>query len=124
MMAPADLETLDGPTAADPVRFQLQLYVSGATPRSTRAIANIRTLIEVRLRGQCDLEVFDVCQQPGLLRLQQIVVLPTLIKQLPPPIRRMIGDLSDATQVVLGLGLVPEGPVECGPAQDRSDVLR
>jgi len=124
MIEPADPETPDAPQAADPVRFQLQLYVSGAAPRSTRAIANITTLIEKRLSGQCDLEVIDVCQQPELLRVQEIVVLPTLIKHQPLPIRRMIGDLSDGTRVAMGLGLVAEVPVVPGLPNEESDGQR
>ena len=91
--------------APEPVRFRLRLYVSGATPRSALAIANIKAIGEGRLQGRYDLEVIDACQQGELLRNQQIVVLPTLIKHLPLPIRRMVGDLSDTESVLLSLGL-------------------
>jgi circadian clock protein KaiB len=94
--------------AADPPRYGLRLFVSGATPRSTRAIANIKALGEKRLSGRYDLEVIDAYQQAQLARDEQIVVLPTLIKSPPFPLRRMVGDLSDEEQVLLGLGLEPE----------------
>jgi circadian clock protein KaiB len=94
----------------DSTRLRLQLYVSGATPCSSRAIANIMTIGEGRLRGQYDLEVIDACQQADLLRDQQIVVLPTLIKHLPLPMRRIVGDLSDTESVLLSLGLTPDRP--------------
>jgi circadian clock protein KaiB len=96
----------------DPVKFRLQLYISGATPRSAQAIANIKAISENRLQGRYDLEVIDAGQQAALARDQQIVVLPTLIKHLPLPIRRMIGDLSDTDRVLLGLGLALEEPDE------------
>jgi circadian clock protein KaiB len=105
--------------AVDPPRFRLRLYVSGATPRSTRAIANIKAIGEKRLHGHYDLEVIDAYKQAELARDQQIVVLPTLIKSLPGPLRRMVGDLSDEEQVLLGLGLVPE---EASPNDDPDNV--
>jgi circadian clock protein KaiB len=99
---PSDDATTDAP------RYRLRLYVSGATPRSTLAIANIKALAEKRLAGRYDLEVIDAYQQAELARAEQIVVLPTLIKSLPSPLRRMVGDLSDEEQVLVGLGLAPE----------------
>jgi circadian clock protein KaiB len=95
----------DGTEPAEPVRLRLQLYVSGATPRSTQAIANIKAIGEAHLQGRYDLEVIDAYQQAELLRDQQIVVLPTLIKHLPLPMRRMVGDLSDTERVLLSLGI-------------------
>ena len=103
--------------AVDPPKYRLRLYVSGATPRSTRAIANIKAIGEKRLHGRYELEVIDAYQQAELARDQQIVVLPTLIKSLPGPLRRMVGDLSDEEQVLLGLGLGPEE----ASADDGSD---
>lgn len=98
----------DADTAGGPPRYRLRLFVSGATPRSARAIANIKAIGEKRLSGRYDLEVIDAYHQAALARDEQIVVLPTLIKALPGPLRRMIGDLSDEEQVLLGLGLRPE----------------
>jgi circadian clock protein KaiB len=94
--------------ASDPPRYRLRLFVSGATPRSALAIANIKAIGEKRLAGHYELEVIDAYQQAELARDQQIIVLPTLIKSLPGPLRRMVGDLSDEEQVLLGLGLAPE----------------
>ncbi len=108
MKHPPQQESAAEEPAPEPVRLRLQLYVSGATPRSALAIANIKAIGEGRLQGRCDLEVIDACQQGELLRNQQIVVLPTLIKHLPLPIRRMVGDLSDTESVLLSLGLDPD----------------
>lgn len=108
MKNPPHEESAGDDPAPEPVRLRLQLYVSGATPRSALAIANIKAIGEGRLQGRYDLEVIDACQQGELLRNQQIVVLPTLIKHLPLPIRRMVGDLSDTESVLLSLGLDPD----------------
>lgn len=105
--------------AVDPPRYRLRLYVSGATPRSTRAIENIKALGERRLAGRYDLEVIDAYQQAELARDDQIIVLPTLIKSLPGPLRRLVGDLSDEEQVLLGLGL---GPEDASPNDDADDA--
>ena len=94
---------------AAPRKYRLRLYISGATPRSTQAIANIKEIGEKRLHGRYDLEVIDAYQQAELVRDEQIVVLPTLIKHLPLPLRRMVGDLSDEDRVLVGLGLAAEG---------------
>ena len=89
-------------------RYVLRLYVTGMTPRSTRALANIKEICEEHLKGHYDLQVIDVYQQPVLARGDQIIAVPTLIKKLPPPLRRMIGDLSDREQVLIGLDLRPK----------------
>jgi circadian clock protein KaiB len=91
-------------------RYALRLYVSGATPRSAMAIANIKALGERRLSGNYDLMVIDAYQQAELAREDNILVLPTLIKTLPGPLRRLVGDLSDEEQVLLGLGLQLDQP--------------
>jgi len=104
--------------SADPPRYRLRLYVSGATPRSAKAIANIKALGERRLGGHYELEVIDAYQQAELARDEQIVVLPTLIKSLPGPLRRLVGDLSDEEQVLLGLGIGPEEPTPLGRPDD------
>ncbi len=95
-------------TTPEPPRYRLRLYISGATPRSTRAIANIREIGERRLHGHYDLEVIDAFQQAELLRDHRIVALPTLVKHLPLPLRRIVGDLSDEDRVMVGLGLTAE----------------
>ena len=86
-------------------RYDLRLYVTGMTPRSTRAIASIKSICEEYLKGRYDLQVIDVYQQPMLSKGEQIVAVPTLIKKLPPPLRRIIGDLSDRERVLIGLDL-------------------
>ena len=87
-------------------RFMLSLYVSGMTPRSQRAIDNIQSLCEEHMSGRYDLKIIDIYQQPGAAKDAQIIAVPTLIKRLPPPLRRLIGDLGDPGRVLLALGLV------------------
>jgi circadian clock protein KaiB len=85
--------------------FVLRLYVAGMSPRSTRAIANIKRICEGRLKGRYELQVIDLYQHPELAKEEQIVALPTLIRKLPEPLRRMVGDLSDIEKVLVGLEL-------------------
>jgi circadian clock protein KaiB len=87
--------------------FVLKLYVSGMTPRSRRAIANLQKLCEEHLFDSYDLEIIDIYQQPALAKGAQIVAVPTLVKTLPLPLRRVIGDLSDPGRILLVLGVVP-----------------
>ena len=87
--------------------YVLRLYVTGSTPRSTRAIQNIRALCEEHLSGRYDLEVIDIYQQPVLAQGEQIIAAPTLIKKLPHPLRKVIGDLSNSERVLMGLDLRP-----------------
>jgi len=91
-------------------RYVLKLYVTGATARSLRAIANIKAICEQYLKGRYDLEVVDIYQRPARLRGEQIVAVPTLIKRFPAPMRRMVGDLSRTEQVLRGLDLVTRTP--------------
>jgi circadian clock protein KaiB len=86
-------------------QFVLRLYVTGLTPRSTQAIDSIKNICEEELKGRYDLEVVDLAKQPELAKEADIVAAPTLIKQLPLPLRRLIGDLSDRERVLLGLDL-------------------
>ena len=86
-------------------RYLLRLYVTGRTPRSEQAIANLKSIMEADLGGEYDLEVIDVLERPQLAEDERIVATPTLIKELPPPLRRIIGDLTDREQVLLGLDL-------------------
>ncbi len=88
--------------------YNLCLYVTGSTPRSSRSIFNIRAFCEERLVGRYNLEVIDIYQQPELAREEQIIAAPTLIKKLPLPLRKIVGDFSDQQRVSLGLGLEPE----------------
>jgi circadian clock protein KaiB len=84
-------------------KFVLKLYVSGITPRSTRAIENIRKICEENLAGRYELEIVDIFQQPEAARQEQIIAAPTLIKKLPLPLRKFIGDLSDTEKILVGL---------------------
>lgn len=90
---------------AQAVIFVLRLYVAGLMPKSTLAIANIKRICEEHLQGQYELEVIDLYQQPQLAQGDQIVAVPTLIKKLPSPLRRVIGDMSDTDRVLVGLDL-------------------
>jgi circadian clock protein KaiB len=87
-------------------RYLLRLYVSGATARSLRAIANLKAVCEQHLKGRYHLDVVDIYRRPALVRRDQIVAVPTLIKRLPVPLRLLVGDLSRTEQVLEGLGLV------------------
>jgi circadian clock protein KaiB len=89
----------------DTQHYVLRLYVTGMTPRSTRAISAIRSICEEFLAGRFDLEIIDVYQQPALIRDEQIFATPTLVKKGPEPERRMIGDMSNRARVMAGLGL-------------------
>jgi circadian clock protein KaiB len=89
--------------ARDKQKYVLRLYVSGLTPRSTRAIANIRKICEENLKGRYELEIIDIFQQPEAARSSQIIAAPTLIKKLPLPLRKFIGDLSDTERILVGL---------------------
>jgi circadian clock protein KaiB len=95
----------DAEGASDDGTYVLRLYVTGATPRSTRAIQNIRTVCDEHLKGRYQLEVIDVYQQPEVLREQQLLVAPTLVKEFPRPLKRLIGDMSDLERVLVGLDL-------------------
>lgn len=88
-------------------RHVLRLFVSGATPRSLRAIANLRALLEAHVAGRYDLEVIDIYRHPTTARDHQVIAAPTLVKLLPLPLRRIIGDLSDAERVLRGLDIAP-----------------
>src|SRR5512143_3671955 len=90
---------------SESVQYVLRLYVTGMTLRSMEAIANLRTICESRLQGRYKLEVVDIYQHPRLARDEQIVAAPTLIKKLPLPLRRMVGNLSDQERVLMGLDL-------------------
>ena len=83
----------------------LRLYVTGMTPRSVRAIENIQEICSEHLEGRYQLEIIDVYQQPVLAKGDQIVAAPTLIKHLPPPLRRFIGDMSQTERLLVGLDL-------------------
>lgn len=85
--------------------YLLRLFVTGATPNSTRAIANLKEICEEHLKGNYELEIIDVYQQPLIAQSEQIIALPLLIKKSPYPERRLIGDMSDTKKVLRGLNL-------------------
>ena len=88
-------------------KFLLKLYVTGQTPKSERAIANLRRICEEDLGSRYEMAVIDVLERPQLAENEKILATPTLIKVLPPPLRRVIGDLSDTEKVLLGLDMQP-----------------
>ena len=92
----------------DRAKYVLRLYVAGMTPKSTRAIANIKRICDEHLAGRYELKVIDIYQQPKLAKGEQIIAAPTLIKKLPLPLRRFIGDLSDTERIIFGLDLRPK----------------
>jgi len=88
-----------------PANYVLRLYVNRSTQKSMRAIANMKRVCEEHLHGHYDLEVIDIYQHANLARDEQIVAVPTLIKRLPLPLRRLVGDMSDLNKVLFGLDL-------------------
>ncbi|MBV1688251.1 circadian clock KaiB family protein [Novosphingobium sp. G106] len=95
------------PAPSETGRYVLRLFVTGTTSRSQRAIANMRRICEQELAGKYDLEIIDVYEKPEATRELQVVATPTLVKVLPEPLRRIIGDLSDKEKVLAGLNLAP-----------------
>lgn len=87
--------------------WRLRLYVAGQTPKSITALANLKRLCDSHLAGRYRIEVVDLVNQPHLARRDDIVVVPTLVRQLPPPIRKIIGDLSNVERVLVGLNVQP-----------------
>lgn len=89
----------------DRAKYVLRLYITGMTPKSAQAIANVQKLCEKHLAGRFDLEVIDIYQQPKLAKGEQIIATPTLIKKLPLPLRKLIGDMSDTERFLVGIDL-------------------
>lgn len=87
--------------------WYLRLYVAGQSPRSLRAFVNLKALCETHLAGKYHIEIVDLMQDPALAQADDIVALPTLVRRLPAPLRRIIGDLSDTDRVLVGLRLQP-----------------
>ena len=84
-------------------QYQLRLYIAGQTPRSIGAFTNLKRICEQHLKGRYELEIIDLLQKPLLARGDQILAIPTLVRRLPPPLRKVIGDLSDPARVLVGL---------------------
>ncbi|HSU96636.1 MAG TPA: circadian clock protein KaiB [Gemmatimonadaceae bacterium] len=89
-------------------RYVLKLYVTGKTPNTERAINNLRRICAEELQGQYEMQIIDVLENPQMAEDDKILATPTLIKRLPPPLRRVIGDLSDKHKVLLGLEVLPD----------------
>lgn len=87
--------------------WELRLYVAGQTPKSLAALANLKALCEEHLQGRYEIEVIDLLVNPQLARGDQIVAIPTLVRKLPPPLRKIIGDLSNTERVLVGLDVRP-----------------
>jgi len=92
-------------------KYLLRLFVAGATARSRQAVLRVRELCAAELKNNCKLEVIDIYQQPKLARLNQIVATPTLIIELPPPLRRFIGNLSNLTGLMVELDVITKGKI-------------
>jgi circadian clock protein KaiB len=92
----------------DRAKYVLRLYVTGMTPKSTQALANVQKLCEEHLAGCYELKVIDIYQQPKLAKGEQIIATPTLIKKLPLPLRKLIGDMSDTERFLVGIDLKPK----------------
>jgi circadian clock protein KaiB len=104
----ADLAEAAGQQAARlPETWHLRLYVAGESPKSLEAFANLKRFCEAHLADRYQIEVVDLLENPRLARGDEIVAIPTLVRQLPPPMRKIIGDLSDTDRVLIGLQLRP-----------------
>jgi circadian clock protein KaiB len=107
---PQALKSRSGRAAADPSIWELRLYVAGKTARSVAAMENLTRLCEEHLPGKYRIEVVDLLVHPKLAEGDQIVAIPTLVRKLPPPIRKVIGDLSNVERALVGLQLRPAKP--------------
>lgn len=88
-------------------RWNLRLYIAGQTPKSVAALANLRRICDEHMNGEYEVEVIDLMENPHLAQKDQIVAIPTLVRQLPEPLKRIIGDLSNTQRVLIGLDLQP-----------------
>ena len=105
--------SIGGRPAAPSDSWKLRLYVAGQTPRSMQAFANLRAICAQHLAGRYEIEVVDLLETPRLAAGDQILAIPTLVRRLPPPVRKIIGDLSNTEEVLIGLNLI-------GAALDRA----
>jgi circadian clock protein KaiB len=87
--------------------YVLRLYIAGTTSKSVRAVANIKEICRKNLENRFDLEVIDIYQQPALAKGMQVIAAPTLVKQLPLPLRKFIGDMSNTDRILVGLDIKP-----------------
>lgn len=103
------MTTVQNQNVEDAGYWALRLYVAGQTPKSLTAFANLKRLCEEHLEGRYDIEVVDLAQNPQLAQTDQILAIPTLVRKLPEPIRKIIGDLSNTERVLVGLELIARG---------------
>lgn len=89
--------------------YKLVLYVAGTTPKSLEAFSNLKKICDEHLKGQYSIDVVDLIKNPKLAKGDQIVAIPTLVRRLPPPIKKMIGDLSNKEKVLVGLNIINKG---------------
>jgi circadian clock protein KaiB len=104
-MMDATQRSAAGVAAVDTEVWHLRLYVAGQSPKSLRAFVNLSELCEEHLPGRHEIEVIDLVEHPGLARSDDILAIPTLVRRLPAPLRKIIGDLSDTERVLVGLRL-------------------
>ena len=93
---------------ADAKKWNLRLYVAGQTPKSIVALANLKRICDQHMNGQYKIEIIDLMENPQLAQKDQIVAIPTLVRELPAPLKRIIGDLSNTDRVLVGLDVVPQ----------------
>lgn len=102
----SDLEAFEEGINPDKTHYVLRLYITGMTPNSIKAVENVKNICEEYLKGRYELEIIDIYQQPSLAEGAQILAAPTLIKHLPFPLKKLIGDMSDKEKVLIGLDLI------------------
>jgi circadian clock protein KaiB len=93
----------------DTKKWNLRLYVAGQTPKSITALANLKRICDEHMNGRYEIEVIDLMENPQLARRDQIVAIPTLVRELPSPLKRIIGDLSNTERVLVGLDVTARG---------------
>ena len=107
-----DTQSPQDGASASPPRWDLKLYIAGETPRSRAAIQNLKKICEQYMESDYSIEVIDLVKNPSLARGDQIVALPTLVRKIPVPMRKIIGDLSNVDRVLVGLDLRPRSKVK------------
>jgi circadian clock protein KaiB len=107
-MSKSELEEFEEGMQNKNEKYVLRLYITGMTPNSKRAVENVKKICEEYLQERYELEIIDIYQEPSLASGEQIIAAPTLIKKLPFPLRKLIGDMSNKEKVLLGLDLIPK----------------
>lgn len=107
---PSGPRTTSQPDGDDAERWNLRLYVAGETPKCLQAFQHLKRICEEHLQGRYSIEVIDLLKNPTLAQGDQIIAIPTLVRKLPPPVKKIIGDLTNTERVVVGLNLVPIRP--------------